>query len=249
MPVSRFRSYRVNGTGRSSVSYNESIPRVTRFILSLCLVWPALAGEYAVLHTGFRLYADRHEVVGDTIRLHTSTGEMDVPARDVARFELEEYVKPALPAPAPPGPKTTPDPARAPAAPTPQEIIEQAATVHGLRPEFVRSVASVESAYRVSAISPKGAIGLMQLMPGTAKDLGANPHDPIENAEAGVRYLKQLLLKYANSGDPVRLALAAYNAGPGAVDKYGRIPPYRETQAYVEKVLRKYLAELNSGRS
>jgi soluble lytic murein transglycosylase-like protein len=121
--------------------------------------------------------------------------------------------------------------------------------VHGLRPEFVKSVASVESAYRVKAVSPKGAIGLMQLMPGTAKDLGVDPNVPAENAEAGARYLKQLLLKYANSSDPVRLALAAYNAGPGAVDKYGRIPPYRETQAYVEKVLRKYLAELKAGRT
>jgi soluble lytic murein transglycosylase-like protein len=89
----------------------------------------------------------------------------------------------------------------------------------------------------------------MQLMPGTARDLGANPHDPEQNADAGVRYMKQLLLKYKDSKDPVRLALAAYNAGPGAVDRYGAIPPYRETQAYVEKVLRKYLAQLQSGRS
>jgi len=115
---------------------------------------------------------------------------------------------------------------------------------NGLRPEFVRSVAAVESAYRTAAISPKGAIGLMQLMPATAAELGANPHDPSQNADAGARYLRQLLLKYKDTPDPVRLALAAYNAGPGAVDKYRNIPPYRETQQYVERVLRKYLAEL-----
>lgn len=207
------------------------------------LVYPAIAGEYAVLHTGFRIYADRHEIVGDMTRLHTATGTMDVPSANVATFEAEEYVKPASPLAVAPAPFPEPEPL----IPSPRELLEQAASLHGLRPEFVRSVAAVESAYRTNAVSHKGAIGLMQLMPGTAKVLGANPHDPAENAEAGTRYLKQLLLRYANSPDPVRLALAAYNAGPGAVDRYGRIPPYRETQAYVEKVLRKYLAELKSG--
>jgi soluble lytic murein transglycosylase-like protein len=129
---------------------------------------------------------------------------------------------------------------------TPEALIQEAAARHGLRPEFVQSVASVESAYRQEAVSPKGAIGLMQLMPGTARELGANPHDAAENADAGTRYLKQLLLKYADRPDAVQLALAAYNAGPGAVDRYGRVPPYRETRQYVEKVLRKYLSELQA---
>jgi soluble lytic murein transglycosylase-like protein len=199
----------------------------------------AFAGEYAILHNGFRVYAERHEVLGGTTRLHTASGSVDVPSKDIAEFEVEEYVRPK------PVAATAPAPAEAaPVAPTPKELIQQAATVHGLRPEFVQSVAAVESAYRTTAVSPKGAIGLMQLMPGTAEELGVNPNNPAQNAEAGARYLKQLLGKYAHTKDPVRLALAAYNAGPGAVDKYRSIPPYRETQAYVEKVLRRYLAEL-----
>jgi soluble lytic murein transglycosylase-like protein len=207
------------------------------------LVCPAFAGEFAILSTGFRLYADRHELVGDMVRLHTGSSFTDVPAKDVTGYELEEYVPPPVPAPAIKAEAAVVAPQ---AAATPQELLADAAAAHGLRPEFVRSVAAVESAYRTAAVSPKGAIGLMQLMPGTAKELGVNPHDPAENAQGGARYLKELLLKYSGTQDPVRLALAAYNAGPGAVDRYGNIPPYRETQAYVEKVLRKYFAELKA---
>ena len=220
-----------------------------RIAVFLLVVSAASAGEFAVLQNGFRIQADRHEVLGDVTRLHTSNGTVDVPTSNVASFEVEEYVKPA-PAPAPAAEPRAPEPAGpAAASDEPRVLIDQAAATHGLLPEFVHSVASVESAYRTKAVSHKGAIGLMQLMPGTAKDLGVNPHDPAQNAEAGARYLKQLLLKYKDTKDPVRLALAAYNAGPGAVDRYGNIPPYRETQAYVEKVLRKYLAQLKLRRT
>jgi soluble lytic murein transglycosylase-like protein len=216
--------------------------RVKRIVLSLVAVCPVFAGEYAVLQNGFRIYADRHEIVAGKTRLHTGSGHMELPTADIIRFEVEEYVPP----PPPPASKTDVAETKVPPAlpPTPQELVELAAVNNGLRPEFVRSVAAVESAYRTEAISPKGAIGLMQLMPATAAQLGANPHDPLQNADAGARYLRQLLLKYKDTADPVRLALAAYNAGPGAVDKYRNIPPYRETQQYVERVLRKYLAEL-----
>lgn len=213
--------------------------RVFFCFLAAC---PLFAGEYAVLQNGFRIRADHHETVADKTRLHIGSGTMEVPTRDIRTFEVEEYVRP-LPVPAP----SRAEVATA-EAPTglfdPREIVAKAATENDLRPEFVRSVAAVESAFRTKAVSPKGAIGLMQLMPGTASDLGVNPHDPLQNADAGAKYLKQLLLRYKDSRDPVRLALAAYNAGPGAVDKYKDIPPYRETQLYVEKVLRKYLAEL-----
>ena len=96
---------------------------------------------------------------------------------------------------------------------------------------------AAESAYQPQVVSPKGAIGLMQLMPATANHYGADPKDPAQNLEAGTAYLRDLLIKY--NGD-VALALAAYNAGPGAVQKYGGVPPYAETRAYVGRVIRNW---------
>ena len=218
-----------------------------RVFLSLALVCPSFAGEYAILQNGFRIYADRHETVEGKIRLHIGSGNMDLPVSEVARFEVEEYVPPPAPPAAAPAIAQAPKPVVVP-PPTSEELVQQAAVNNGLRPEFVRSVAAVESAFREKAVSPKGAIGLMQLMPGTARDLGVNPHNAAENAHGGAKYLKELLLRYKNAADPVRLALAAYNAGPGAVDRYGAIPPYRETQQYVERVLRRYLKELGVPR-
>jgi soluble lytic murein transglycosylase-like protein len=89
----------------------------------------------------------------------------------------------------------------------------------------------------MDAVSAKGAIGLMQLMPGTAHLLGANPNDPRQNVDAGARYLTQLLRKYVDDPHQVRKAVAAYNAGPAAVDRYNGVPPYRETIDYVERVI------------
>ncbi len=121
------------------------------------------------------------------------------------------------------------------------EVIEDAAATHGVRPELVRAVIQVESGFNPRARSHKGAMGLMQLMPGTAADLGVdNPWDPVQNIRGGVAYLGSLIRQF---GDEV-LALAAYNAGPGAVARHGqRVPPYRETQDYVQKITRRTEAQ------
>jgi soluble lytic murein transglycosylase-like protein len=117
------------------------------------------------------------------------------------------------------------------------ELVEKTSRAHNVDPLLVDSLIRVESNYNPNAVSPKGAEGLMQLMPPTARMLGVDDSfDPAQNIEAGVKYLKYLQDLYKDD----RLALAAYNAGPGAVDRFKKIPPYPETQKYVESVGKKY---------
>jgi soluble lytic murein transglycosylase-like protein len=201
-------------------------------LLALMAALPVFGGEYAVLSNGFRIHAERHEIAGSSVFLYTKGGVTELPAAAVTSFEIEEYTAP--PAPVPP----------VAAAPLPVKdaatLVRDAARRTGLPAALVESVARVESNLRPDAVSPKGALGVMQLMPGTARELAADPHDTAQNIDAGARLLRDLLIKY--DGDVVK-ALSAYNAGTGAVDRYRGMPPYAETQDYVDKVIRAYVRE------
>jgi soluble lytic murein transglycosylase-like protein len=117
-------------------------------------------------------------------------------------------------------------------------LIEEMAQKHHVSPEFVKSIVAAESNFNSDAVSPKGAIGLMQLMPETAREWGGNPRIPEQNVEAGTRYLRFLIERYRKSRRPLACAIAAYNAGPSAVDHFHGVPPFRETRGYVARVLR-----------
>jgi soluble lytic murein transglycosylase-like protein len=197
-----------------------------RAILVLLLV-PALGGsaraEIALLANGLTLKLEGHRVEGETLVLALKGGgEMGVPPQAVRGFVPDEVL----------------DEVRAPAGSDLRALAAEVARRHGLDPDLVVAVVGVESGFRAEAVSPKGAQGLMQLMPATAGSLGVEDAlDPAQNLDGGVRHLGALLTLYG--GDLPR-ALAAYNAGEGAVARHGGIPPYRETRAYVREVLARY---------
>ncbi|MFN0166763.1 MAG: lytic transglycosylase domain-containing protein [Bryobacteraceae bacterium] len=212
-----------------------------KFVLAFCFA--ALTGhaaEFAVLQTGFRLAIDRHDREGSEYLLHANGGVTRIPFEQVAGFEPDERPPAAAPAPAALPPESG-EPRKSKSL---RELVTDAARRHGLPEELIHSVVAAESGYQPAAVSPKGAVGLMQLMPQTAKTFGVDARDPEQNLEAGVRYLRDLLIKYDSDANR---ALAAYNAGPGAVDRYGDVPPYRETQTYVSKILTRYTKAAGAG--
>jgi hypothetical protein len=188
---------------------------------------PAARADYAVLRNGQRLQINSYENLGDTIRLNLPGGSVTIPAGDLVSVEPEEVF--------PPNPPEAPAPAKLD-VPYADEI-SAAATKYKLDPKLLASVIAVESNFNWRAVSPKYALGLMQLEPQTAKDLAvANVWDPGQNISGGAKYLRQLLDHY---GQNLVLALAAYNAGPDRVEQYRGVPPYRETYNYIQRVTQK----------
>ena len=199
-------------------------------LLLALLAVPCARAEYIVLRTGERLHVTGYQLLGDKYRLQLEGGWVDVQTADVEKIEPEEVFTPVAPDP----PPLSPPP---PVAPY-REFVAAAASRYGVDAELISSVMEVESHFDAKAISPKNACGLMQLLPETAARLGVKDiFDPQQNIEGGTRYLKELLQLYNNN---LTLALAAYNAGPEKVLKYGTVPPYRETVSYVNQVKRKY---------
>ena len=121
-------------------------------------------------------------------------------------------------------------------------MIRAAAKKHHVSPALVKSIIAAESGFSAEVVSDKGAIGLMQLMPETARQFAADPHVPEQNIDAGTHYLSWLLRRYSDRRDQLRRTIAAYNAGPGAVDRFHGVPPFRETRVYLARVLRFYKA-------
>jgi soluble lytic murein transglycosylase-like protein len=186
------------------------------------------AAEIANLRNGYSITHEHHETLGEATRLYL--GEDTSSYVDVATSQIESFE----------------------AAPTEQKlagsqvssiqdlngIINSASARSEIDADFIASVIRAESANNPRAVSRKGARGLMQLMPQTANNLGVkNSFDPAENIDGGVRYLRALLLQY--NGDAAK-ALAAYNAGPQRVRQYNGVPPYRETHAYVARIINDY---------
>jgi hypothetical protein len=197
--------------------------------------------EHVTLKNGFELDCVHRETVGDKVRLYLtgnespSSGEtnyLEVAADSVVRVETIAEA---------PEPVNMPGPLTIMTAPTKEEMHEMlahAGTKHNIDEDLLASVVRAESGGQVRAVSPTGARGLMQLMPGTASAMGVDDaFRPEQNISGGTAYLDSLLTRYH---DNVALALAAYNAGPGAVDKYHGVPPYRETQQYVARVIREF---------
>ncbi|HEX4772668.1 MAG TPA: lytic transglycosylase domain-containing protein [Bryobacteraceae bacterium] len=195
------------------------------------------ARELLTLKSGFSLEAESHQIREATVVLTTATGTVEFPTSELLNVQVFDDLQPAagLLLPAAVAPRKSAE-----------QLLSSAAAAQGLAPELIHSVAKIESNLDPKAVSPKGAIGLMQLMPETATNLGVTATDASENALGGAKYLRQLLLQYHGNA---ALALAAYNAGPEAVMRYGGVPPFPETRRYVVKVLQELARERTAAHS
>ena len=206
--------------------------------LTFALAAPfAHAMERITLKNGSTFDCIRHEQIDSNIRLYlepnapaTDGGYTDLPFAAIASVETVADPPPPVPVPA-----ATPIAASEPSISELRQLLATAGAAHNIDSELLASVVHAESGGRIRAISRTGAQGLMQLMPGTALAVGVkDAFAPAQNVEGGTRYLDAMLTRYH---DNIALALAAYNAGPGAVDKYRGVPPFRETRAYVARVI------------
>ena len=215
-------------------------PALASLVLAAC--GTSLAADLAVLRNGNSIRHERKEVLGAVTRLYlgnTNNAYIEIPSNQIDHFERD-----TSPAPVPAPRETQARPSLNPqsqgglTAEGLDQIVSSAGERHRIDPDFIRSVIKAESGFHQNAVSSKGALGLMQLMPGTASELGiANPFNPNANVEGGTKYLRDLLEKY---NFDVNKALAAYNAGPKRVDRYHGVPPYYETQAYISRIIRDF---------
>ena len=203
-------------------------------LAATAIVAPAARADYAVLRSGLRLRIAGYERVGDSVRLAVTGGSIEIAATELVAVEPEDVFEPL-----PPEPTAGVNPY--------SHLIRGAAQKHGVDEKLITHVIAVESNFDAKAVSRKHALGLMQLLPQTAaRYSAANVFDPAQNIDAGTHYLKDLLEKYRGN---LALALAAYNAGPEAVDRFGGIPPFSETQNYVKQITTRLNSNISDSRA
>ena len=233
-------------------------------IASPALAVPAFAAERATLANGFSMSCHHHALIDGKMRLYTQPGDqsyIEFTPEEVTAIETvpdppatpnisAQDTKPGAPSMSPPGAPFVTRLHRGTGGVTPADwhaAMAEAGHTHNLDVELLASVVHAESSGNPRATSRAGAQGLMQLMPKTASDLGvSDSYEPSQNVRGGATYLDALLTRYHDS---LPLALAAYNAGPAAVDKYHGIPPYRETRSYVARVIREFNRRVRNRQS
>jgi soluble lytic murein transglycosylase-like protein len=208
--------------------------RVASVTFALIAAASSAGAEIIVLTSGRTINVKSHRLQGDSVILTLRTGgEVTCDKSLIEKILADEAPYPEPPVAGAVEPKPPADPGLLLRSTPYGEIIAAMSEAHGVDPLLVRALIQVESNYKPAARSRKGAMGLMQLMPATARIYNVrNPFDPKANIEAGVKHLRSLIDRFG-----IELALAAYNAGEGAVAKFNDVPPYRETRNYVSRIL------------